>query len=214
MEFISMFYGLLFNPNVAYLLLVLGLWALVAAATTPGTGVPEVAAAVCLTLAAVGLLQLPTNAVGVVLIMLSVGLFVVDLQVTNHGLFTLAAVVSLLLGSLFLFRSDTGALPGGGLSPWLIAGTIAASAGYFALALVLAVRTRALPVRSGAHAVVGTHGIAKTAIASGGAGTVQVASELWTALADEAIEAGAPVVVTELEGVRVRVARAYGPAQA
>jgi membrane-bound serine protease (ClpP class) len=214
MEFVSMLYGLLFNPNVAYVLLVLGLWALVAAVTTPGTGVPEVAAALCLTLAAVGLLQLPTNAVGVVLIMLSVGLFVVDLQVTNHGLFTLSGVVSLLLGSLFLFRSDTGELPGGGLSPWLVGGTIVASSSYFALALILAVRTRALPVRSGATVIVGARGMAKSAIPAGGTGTVQVASELWTALADEAVEPGTPVVVTALEGVRVHVARVAGPAQA
>jgi membrane-bound serine protease (ClpP class) len=210
MEVVTLLYQLLLEPNVAYVLLVLGLWALVAAVTTPGTGVAEVAAAVFLALAAIGLLQLPTNLVSVVLIVLAVGLFVVDLQVTNHGAFTLGAIVSMLLGSLFLFRDEQGILPGGGLNLFLVMGTIVASAGYFAVALYLGVSMRKLPPRSGAQLVVGEQGIAKSRI-DATSGTAQVAGELWSALSDgESIEPGEPLIVTHLEGLKVHVRR---PAQ-
>jgi membrane-bound serine protease (ClpP class) len=207
MEVVNLLYQLLLDPNVAYVLLVLGLWALVAAVTTPGTGVAEVAAAVFLVLAAVGLLQLDTNLVAVVLIVLAVGLFVIDLQVTNHGAFTLGAIVAMLLGSLFLFRDEQGFLPGGGLNLFLVIGTIVASAGYFAVALYMGVSMRKLPPRSGAQTVVGAQGIAKSRI-DATSGTAQVAGELWSALADgEPIETGDPLIVTYLDGLKVHVRR-------
>lgn len=207
MEIIGLLYQLLLDPNVAYVLLVLGLWALVAAVTTPGTGLAEVSAAVFLVLAAVGLMQLPTNLVSVLLIVLAVGLFVVDLQVTNHGAFTVGAIVSMLLGSLFLFRDESGILPGGGLNLALVIGTILASAAYFAVALYLGVMARKLPPRSGAQLIVGAQGVAKSRI-DANAGTAQVSGELWTAMTDgESIEPGEPVVVTYLDGLRVHVRR-------
>jgi membrane-bound serine protease (ClpP class) len=206
MDWITTFYQLLFNPNVAYLLLIMGLWALLGALTTPGTGVPEFVAAVCLTLAAIGLLQLPTSLAGVGLIVLAVALVAAEVHFASHGLLALGALASLLFGSLFLFRGAAGELPGGGLSPWVVGGTLVVSAAYFASVVYIALRTRNLPLQMGPQRLIGRRGIVKSRIDP--LGTVLVDEELWSARAEEPIEPGATVTVVALDGLTLQVRRA------
>ncbi len=186
------------NPNVAYIFLLLGLWALAAAWTLPGTGFPEAAAIICLLLAAMGLARLPINIIGLGILLAALILFLVDLKVQSGGL-TLAAVIGLVIGSVLLFRPGEGVA----LSPWVIGGATAISAGLFGVVFRLAMRAQRLAARTGTQILVGAEGIATTPIDP--IGTVQVRSELWTAVADTPIPAGTPVRVVAVEGIRVRV---------
>jgi len=194
-------WSLLTDPNVVYILLIIGLWAAAAAFYVPGTGILEVAAIVCLALAIAGLTQLPVNVVGVILIVIAGVLFVVDLKVQSVAL-TVGAAVSLVLGSVFLFPPAEGALR---LSPWLIGGVTLASLGFFGVAFFAVARAQRLRAKVDAETIVGKRGTVATSIDP--VGTVQVQSELWTAIADEPIGVGEEVEVVALEGLRARVKR-------
>jgi membrane-bound serine protease (ClpP class) len=200
-ELVQVLSSLLTNPNVVYVLLIIGLWAAAAAVYVPGTGLLEVAALVCLVLAIAGLTQLPVNVVGVILIVVAGLLFVVDLKVQSVAL-TVGAAVSLVMGSVFLFPPADGVLP---VSPWLIGGVTLASFGFFGVALSAAIRAQRLRAKVAAESIVGQRSVVITPIDP--VGTVQVQSELWTAVADESIGMGEEVEVVALEGLRARVTR-------
>jgi membrane-bound serine protease (ClpP class) len=193
------------DPNVAYILLIVGLWMLVIAVSTPGTGFAEVAAAIALALSAVGLFSLTVNFAGVLLIVVAFALFAVDVFATSHGVLTIGGVVALLAGSLLLFPARENVA---GLSGWLIGGVTLASAGMAGIvlhALVNSLRHRHVDLA--ALTVEGVTGRVRKAIVAGETGTVQAAGQLWTAAADEPIEAGVEVVVTRRDGLTLHVAR-------
>jgi membrane-bound serine protease (ClpP class) len=197
-EWLAFLQGLLVNPNVAYVLLLLGLWAAAAAWTVPGTGFPEAAAIICLLLAVLGLVRLPVNLIGLALMLVSMGLFVADLKLQSTGL-GVGAALGLAVGSLLLFRPGTGVA----LSPWVIGGVTLATFAFFGFALNAAVRAQRLAVKTDPQTIVGAEGVVTSAIDP--VGTVQVRSELWTAVADTPIPVGTPVRVVAVEGVRLRV---------
>lgn len=206
MDFGQQIFQFLKDPNVAYILLIVGLWMLVIAVTTPGTGFAEVTAAIALAMAAIGLFSLTVNFAGILLIVVAFALFAVDVFATSHGVLTIGGVVALLVGSLLMFPERENVA---GVSGWLIAGVTLASAGMAGIvlhALVRSLRQRAVDLA--ALNVEGGAGRVRKAIVAGEAGTVQVAGQLWTAEADEPIESGVEVVVTRRDGLRLRVARA------
>jgi membrane-bound serine protease (ClpP class) len=206
MDFGQQLFEFLTNPNVAYVLLILGLWMVAIAVTTPGTGFAEVVAAIALVGAAVGLFNLTVNFAGVLLIILAFALFIVDVFSPTHGILTFGGVVALLLGSLLLFPSREG---DAGISGWLIAGATLISAGMAGLVLHALARTRREKgVGMAAQRVLGATGQVRQAIAPGETGTAQIVGQLWTVEADEPIEAGAQIVVERVEGLKLHVARA------
>ncbi len=193
------------DPNVAYVLLIVGLWMLVIAVTTPGTGFAEVAAAIALVGAAIGLFNLTVNFAGILLIVVAFGLFAVDVFAPSHGVLTVGGVVALIAGSLLLMPQRENAA---GISGWLIAGATLASAGMAGIVLHALVRTLRRPaVDIAAVNVVGAQGRVRRAIAAGESGTAQIAGQLWTVEADEPIESGAVVTVRRVEGLTLHVAR-------
>lgn len=200
-ELVQVLSSLLTDPNVVYVLLIIGLWAAAAAVYVPGTGLLEVAAFMCLALAIAGLIQLPVNVVGVMLIVVAGLLFVIDLKVQSVAL-TMGAAVSLVLGSVFLFPPKDGVPP---VSPWLIGGVTLASLGFFGLALTAAIRAQRLRAKVTAETIIGKRGVVTTPVDP--VGTVQVESELWTAVADEPVGPGEEIEVVGLEGLRARVKR-------
>jgi len=203
MDMAQTLWQLLINPNIAYLLLVIGLWSAITAFLVPGTGLPEAIAAVCLVLGVTGLTQLDINAIGAVMIALAFVLFLLEFKVMSHGALTVGGVVSFALGSLFLVR-PTEAQPG--VSVAVVGMTTLATVVFFVVAVRAALRTFRQPIFSSRQRIVGAQGVVKQTIAP--VGTVQVKSELWTAVADEQVAAGEKVVVTGIEGLRLRVARA------
>lgn len=194
------------DPNVAYIFLIVGLWMLVIAVTTPGTGFTEVTAIIALAAAAVGLFNLTVNFAGILLIVAAFALFAFDVMATSHGVLTIGGVAALLFGSLLLFPSRENVA---GVSGWLIAGVTLASAGIAGIVLHALVNAlRHGKVDLAVLNVEGGRGQVRQSIAAGETGTVQVSGQLWTAMADEPIEAGAEVVVEHREGLTLHVARA------
>jgi membrane-bound serine protease (ClpP class) len=193
------------DPNIAYILLIVGLWMLVIAVTTPGTGFAEVSAAIALALSAIGLFNLTVNFAGILLIVAAFALFTVDVLATSHGILTIGGVVALLFGSLLLFPARENVA---GVSGWLIGGVTLASAAMAGIVLHALVRSlRQRHVDLAAQTVEGNKGQVRKPIFGGELGTVQVAGQLWTAESDEPIESGAEVVVDRREGLRLHVTR-------
>jgi membrane-bound serine protease (ClpP class) len=212
LEIVHLLWDVLTNPNVIYILLIIGLWAAASAFYVPGTGLLEALSVVCLVLAITGLTQQPANVVGLVLIVAAGVLFLVDLKVHSVGL-TLVAAATLVLGSVFLFPATEGPCPGEvparRLSPWLIAGVVLLSLGFFSVALSAVSRAQRLDARMSTSEMVGRRGRATTPLDP--LGTVQVESELWTAVADRDadVEAGTEVEVVAVDGLKL-VVRSVG----
>jgi membrane-bound serine protease (ClpP class) len=202
MNAVDLLWQILTDPNIVYLLLIAGIWCVALAFTTPGLGLPEAGAAVFLCLALLGLSRLPVNAFGLVLIFLSLALYVVELKATNHGAFGLAGIVTLAVGSFFLFRVDESTTQ---VSLIVIGLTVLVTGGFFAFALRKALEIRLKPPFQNPDAVVGMVGEAKTDILKEGA--VQVGDELWTAEAAELIPSGTKVQIVRRSGLRLTVAR-------
>jgi membrane-bound serine protease (ClpP class) len=191
------------NPNVSYLLLIVGLFMLLVAVTTPGTGVAEVIAIVALALAAIGLIQLSVNFAGVLLIIVAFVLFAIDVTATSHGALTLGGALALLMGSMLLFPAREGSP---GLSGWLIGGATLSMAGLSALVISAYMRVREQRrVDGAAQNVVGVRGLIKSEVTPEKSGTAQIGGQLWTVAADEPIAPGVEVEVLARQGLTLRV---------
>lgn len=198
--------NILTNPNVVFLLLAIGAQAILIELSSPGGWAAGTIGVICLALAFYGLGVLPVNWFGIVFIILAFVLFVLDIQATAHGALTAAATASLIVGGLILFNSP-GSLPYYRVSVPLVIGTSLVLAGMFFAILLVALRTRHLPVRTGSGLLIGKQGEVRQALAPGG--TVQVGGELWSADTEgETIEAGQKVVVVAVNGLRLKVKKA------
>jgi membrane-bound serine protease (ClpP class) len=204
-------FSVLADPNVAYLLFILGIIGLVGEFHHPGTLFPGIIGGVALVLALVGFIALGVNWIGVALLVLAAVLFVAEAHMPGFGLFAVGGVLAFVAGSLLLFVPLFGSTPstsGRFVSPWLIGlGTIAVSS-YILIVVRAVLRTRYLPRRSGSESLLGQEGVATTDLAL--RGTVRVAGEEWSAIADAGpIHAGETVEVLAVEGVTLRVHRPY-----
>jgi membrane-bound serine protease (ClpP class) len=203
--------SVLANPDVTYLLLVLGIVGLVAEFHHPGTVVPGVAGALALVLALIGFSVLGVNWIGVALIVLGAGLFIAEAHAPGFGLLALGGLLAFVVGSWLLFMSPTDAsssTSGGGVSLWLIALGALAVSGYFLIVLRTVLRARRLPYATGAESLLGQEGVATSDLTLHG--TVRVCGEDWSAVADVGpIKAGETVEVLGVEGITLRVHRPY-----
>jgi membrane-bound serine protease (ClpP class) len=205
------FLSVLADPNVAYLLFILGIVGLVGEFHHPGTLFPGIIGGIALALAVLGFSMLGVNWVGVALLVLAAGLFVAEAHSPQFGLIALGGVIAFVAGSLLLFTpfaSPAPATPDRSISPWLIGlGTLAVSS-YILVVVRAVLRTRHLPSRSGSEALLGKEGVATTDLAL--RGTVRVNGEEWSAVAEVGpIEAGETVEVLAVEGITLRVHRPY-----
>jgi membrane-bound serine protease (ClpP class) len=185
------------NPEVAFLLLLAGIFGIIFELYNPGIGLAGILGAVSLLLGFYALSVLPTNWAGVFLVVLGVVFFVVDLQAAGLGIWTVGGIVALVTGSLLLF---SGADPAVALSPWAIAGAVAGTLLFFITVMTAALRVRLRRPITGEEAIVGTVGEAKTDIAP--EGTVVTRGTLWRARTMETgIAAGSKVKVMATEGL-------------
>jgi membrane-bound serine protease (ClpP class) len=212
MNFVETLLNLLTNPNILFLLMFIGVQAILAELSSPGVGLPGLVGVVCLALALYGLGVLPVNWFGLIFVGLAVVLFIIDLQVAGLGVLSAGAVVSLAIGMLVLFNSPGTPVYFQVSIPLVIAGTLVL--GSLFLALVFAVlRARRMPVKTSASQLVGQVGEVRQMLGPGG--TVQVAGELWTSeTADGSrIPAGQKVDVVAVAGLRLIVRIHADPAQ-
>jgi membrane-bound serine protease (ClpP class) len=204
-SFIESLLGVLTNPNIVFLLLTVGVQAILIELSSPGGWIAGFIGAVCLALAAYGLGVLPVNWFGLIFLAIAFVLFVLDIKAPTHGALTAAGVASLIVGSLVLFNSP-GTPSFLRVSVPLVIGVSLATAGIFFAILTIALRAQRTPVSMGSESLLGRVGFARSAISP--VGTVQLGGELWTselAEGEEPIAEGTQVEVMEVKGVRIIV---------
>lgn len=200
------------HPDIAYLLLTLGTFLLLAELAEPGLGVGGVSAAVSYILAFMALGSLPLNWAGVALLLVSLVMLAVALLTDADVVITAVALVPFVLGSLILyapFRPTSAAAPDLRVSLWLVAIMALALAGFALVVLRALVKASKLPPQSGAERLIGLTGVALTALVP--EGEVRVDLENWSAVSssDEEVQAGDEVVVIGVSGVRLQVRPAH-----
>ncbi|MCM2304756.1 MAG: nodulation protein NfeD, partial [Elusimicrobia bacterium] len=188
------------NPNLALLLLMIGIYGLIYEFSSPGVGFGAVVGLTCLILAGYSLSILPVNYAGLLLIALGVVLLILEIQIVSYGLLAIGGLILLVLGSLFLF--DTGQSYAR-ISLEVVLGTAAATGAFILLAVSKLLKTRRLKPAVGVETLVGRTGEARDALAP--EGTVFLDGELWTAKAPSRVEKGARVKVVEVVGNMLRV---------
>ena len=188
------------NPNIAYILLMIGLAGLYFELSQPGAILPGVVGGIALILALYALQTLPVNYAGILFILLAVLFFILEVKVASHGLLSFAGVLALVLGSLMLFR-----VPGhtNRLAMSVFIPTVLIVSGFFVTVASLAFRAQIRRPQTGTPALLGMIGEVKKDLMP--QGTVFVCGELWNATADENIFAGEKVEVVSVENLRLKV---------
>ncbi|HOM06936.1 MAG TPA: nodulation protein NfeD [Syntrophales bacterium] len=188
------------DPNVAYILFLLGLAGLYFEFSHPGVILPGVVGAISLILAFFAMQTLPINYAGILLIVLGVILFIAEMKVVSHGILTVGGIISLVVGSLMLFESPDPALRVSldVMIPSLVIITL-----FFVAVIVLVVRAQLRRKRTGREGMVDAEGVAVTDVDP--VGKVLVKGEYWQATSVRPIKAGMPVRVISVDGLRLQV---------
>ena len=181
------------NPNIAYILMMIGLAGLYFEFSHPGAIFPGVIGAIALILAFFAMQTLPVNYAGILLIVLAIIFFIMEMKITSYGLLSVAGVVSLLLGSLMLFKGNA---PEMKLSLQVVLPTIILISGFFVAVAGLVFRAQISKPTTGYAGLVGKIGIVKKALTP--EGKVFVHGELWNARAKDPIDKDAKVRVVQV----------------
>jgi membrane-bound serine protease (ClpP class) len=198
------FLALITDPNVAYILMMVGMLGIFFELQNPGVVLPGVIGGISLILAFFAFQSLPINWAGVMLILFGVALLIAEIKIVSHGVLTIGGVVAMVLGSFMLYEAPE---LGFRVSWTVIIPTVGAIAGLIAWAVSAGVRAMMKPSMTGPESMVGRLAVARSAL--GPDGQVQVDGEIWRAVADGgAIPAGEKVRVTAVEGLTLRVSRA------
>jgi membrane-bound serine protease (ClpP class) len=192
--------GIISNPNIAYILMILGFYGLYFELSNPGAIFPGVAGAICLILAFYALQTLPINYAGLMLIILAIALFIAEAFITSHGILGVGGTIAMLMGSLMLIDSPAPVLQ---ISWAVIIPVVAMSAIMFIITVTIAVRVYREKPTTGKEGLTGMLAMAKTDILSDG--QVFMRGEYWNAWSDEPIQKGEQVIVISVEGLKVKV---------
>lgn len=190
------------NPNVAYILMMIGLIGLYFELSNPGLILPGVVGAISLVLAFYSFQTLSVNYAGLLLIGLAALFFIAEIKVVSYGLLTVAGIVALTIGSLMLFDSP---LPFMRLSLWVVLPTVVTITALFLGAMYYGLKIRHKKPISGVEGLVDEIGIANTNIAN--EGKIFLDGEYWDAWSDEPIKAGEKVKVLEVKGLKLKVTK-------
>ena len=193
------------DPNIAYILLMIGLAGLYFELSNPGAILPGVVGGIALILAFFSLQTLPVNIAGILLILLAVVFFILELKVASYGMLSIAGVLSLILGSMMLFK---GAGPEFQVALSVLLPTVLLVSAFFVGAALLVVRAHARQPRTGAEGLVNEIGIVKQV--SGREGKVLVHGELWRAVFVEPVAVGTKVRVRSVENLVVTAVPSKG----
>jgi membrane-bound serine protease (ClpP class) len=188
------------NPNVAYILMLLGVYGLFFELANPGNILPGVAGAICLLLALYAFQVLPVNYAGVALILLGLAFMVAEVFVPSFGALGIGGAVAFIIGSVILMETD---VPGYGVSLPLVVSFSLLSAVFFMTVMTMVVRQRRQPVVTGHEEMVGSIGEATDAFAE--SGHIRVHGELWQAQSSAPIAKGQRVRVRALEGLTLLI---------
>ena len=190
------------EPDVFFVLLMVGVLGLYTEFTHPGMVAPGVIGGICAVLALYAMHLLPVNFAGVLLILLALALFILEAKFASHGVLAIGGIVSMILGAMFLIRSP---LTSGGVS----LGVALSATLPFALITVflmrLVLRSRSWKSSTGREELIGEEGIAISGLGAGAEGMIRVHGELWQAVSLRAVSEGKPVRVRSVEGLKLHV---------
>jgi membrane-bound serine protease (ClpP class) len=190
------------HPQIAYMLLTLGMLGLTVEFWSPGAIFPGVAGGICLLLAFFAFQVLPVNYAAVALIAFGIALLILEVKVTSYGALALGGIISLLLGSMMLIDSP---LPELQLGLRFIIPIVGSVAGLLLLLVGMGVRAQQTRAATGVEGMIDEIGRALTAIEPGAVGRVRTHGEIWTATAHEPVAAGQAVRVVGVNGLLLTV---------
>jgi membrane-bound serine protease (ClpP class) len=188
------------NPNIAYLLLMIGLAGIYFELAHPGAILPGVVGGICLVLAFFALQTLPVNFAGVLLIALAVVFFILEMKLTSYGMLSVAGTVALLLGSLMLFEGEGAELR---LAWHVLLPTLLVISLFFTAVAWVVFRSQRSRPTTGSSGLVGEIGVVKAALEP--EGKVFVHGELWNAVSRTPLREGVRVRVVRVRGLRLDV---------
>jgi len=192
---------ILINPNVAYLLLVVGVVMVIMALFAPGTGILELGAFFVLLLAGWEMSQLPINLWALALLVLGVVPFILAVRKSHKMIYLVIALIAFIVGSIYLFKGEFWWQPG--VNPILAIVTSILAGGYIWIAVTKVMETEYMRPQHGTTQLIGKIGEAKTDIFN--EGSVQIESELWSAHSAEPIYLGSEVRVVKIDGFILEV---------
>ncbi|NIM19812.1 MAG: nodulation protein NfeD [Candidatus Latescibacteria bacterium] len=195
------FLGRISDPNIAYLLMLLGFFGLIFELQNPGAIFPGVIGAISILLAFYALQLLPVNYAGVALIVLAIIMFLLEIKIPSGGLLTVGGVVAMVIGSIMFIDSP---LPFMRVSLSVIIPAVVFTVLFFVFAVGMGLRAQRKKVSTGTKGIIGEIGVAKTDVVEG-EGSVFVHGEFWNAYSDEKIPAGKKVEVVDVNGMMLKV---------
>jgi membrane-bound serine protease (ClpP class) len=203
-RFRDRFLALITDPNIAYILMMVGMLGIFFELQNPGAILPGVIGGISLILAFFAFQSLPINWAGVLLILFGVSLLIAEIKIVSHGILTAGGIVAMVLGSFMLYDAPE---VGFRVSWTVILPTVGAMAGLVAWAVSAGVRAMMKSPVTGSAGMIGRVAVARSAL--GPEGQVQVDGEIWRAVSEEgAIPAGEKVRVTAVDGLTLKVSRA------
>ena len=196
--------NLISDPNVAYILMLLGFYGLFFELTNPGSLFPGVIGGICLILAFYAFQTLPVNYAGLLLIILAIILFILEIKIISHGVLTIGGIVAMTIGSLMLFESPA---PFMKLSLAVILPAVVMTTLFFTILIGLAYKAYKRKPITGSEGLLGSYGIAATDITREG-GRVTIHGERWSSYSEDAIDKGKRIIVEEVSGLKLKVKKA------
>jgi membrane-bound serine protease (ClpP class) len=197
------------DPNIAYILMMIGLAGLYFELSHPGAIFPGVVGGIAVILAFFAFQTLPISYAGVLLILLAIIFFILEMKVASYGLLSIAGVICFLLGSLMLFDSES---PDMRVSPMVLLPTVICVSGFFIVVAGLVFKTQISRPMTGEAGLIGETGLVKQSLAP--EGKVFVHGEIWNATAKTPIQAGRRVRVVKVHNLVLEVEPAEQPGKA
>jgi membrane-bound serine protease (ClpP class) len=190
------------EPDVFFVLLIVGALGLYTEFTHPGMVAPGVIGGICAVLALYAMHILPVNLAGLLLILLALALFILEAKFTSHGVLAIGGIVAMMLGAMFLIRSP---LTTGGVSLGVAFAATLPFAVITIFLMRLVIRSREWKTTTGREEMIGEEGIAVSGLSAGAEGMIRVHGELWRACSPKPVPQGAAVRVLRVAGLRLDV---------
>ncbi|MCU7550684.1 nodulation protein NfeD [Chitinophagaceae bacterium LB-8] len=204
MGFIENLLNILSDPNIAYILLLLGFYGIMFELYSPGAILPGIIGVISLILAFYSLHTLPINYAGLALIIFAIILFILEIKIVSHGMLAVGGILSLLLGSMMLIREDSGGI--GRISWSVIISSTIVTAAFFLVVIGLGIKAQRAKPATGQEALLGETGVSLGILDPNG--IVLLHGEIWKAVSNSGIiEKGAKIRVINRKGFTLYVER-------
>jgi membrane-bound serine protease (ClpP class) len=190
------------EPDIFFVLLIIGVLGLYTEFTHPGVIAPGVVGGICMVLALYAMHILPVNLAGVLLILLALALFILEAKFSSHGILAAGGIISMLLGAMFLIRSP---LTSGGVSLGVALAVTVPFAVLTVFLMRLVLRSRSWKNQTGREEMINAKGVVVTPLGDGAEGMIRVHGELWRAISNQSVPEGKLVRVLRMDGLKLYV---------